>query len=470
MKLPFIVDNSYQAEILLGEGANAWVFDSLVMKSKGRLQEGQRIALKLFKAEQAGELFETRFNREINLGRHLSHQNLVTIYDAGTHENDFFSLPYIVMDLVEGMTLETLIKNSYKDRYVESYVLSIFQDILSALHSIHRQDFLHRDIHPGNIMINKEGRAILMDYGLVADTNETAMTPEWEIVGARRYLAPECLWDLGRSRTTASDLYSLASTLYHLATGQLVHHHKIRYADYFHALLNDKVILPSKHNSAISPWLSLILMGLLSAEPDERIHEAEIILRMVKALSENRIVTIKNESKQLWLPIAHYDRRKGLWTWNQHGRGLEPSLSWNNYDECLEFLNSVYGDNCVSLDMPDCYKIMCKKTEIARVYPLITNLLDLHLAFGPWFCIAGGDEFLVSKTLPKKDYDRFIHHQIENTIGISPIHEDFETKTSLFVHFQNIADVVAQTRGAPCLTYKKFLDRDADLASCLKKN
>lgn len=464
MKLPFIVDDSYKAERLLGEGANAWVFDAVAMKSKGQLQVGQRIALKLFKGEQLGELFKSRLTREVYLGRHLSHPNLVTIYDAGSHKVDPFSLPYIVMDLVDGTTLQTLIKNSYSNRYVESYVLSIFQDILSALHRIHGQGFLHRDIHPGNIMVTKEGRAILMDYGLVADNNETAMTPEWEIVGARRYLAPECLWNLGRARTAASDLYSLASTLYHLATGHLVHHHKMRYADYFHALLSERAILPSKHNSAISPWLSLILMGLISAELDERIQEAEILRRIVKSLSENRIVTI--EPSDFWAPGANYERRKGLWTWNEHGRALGPSLSWNNHDECLDFLNLGYGGHCVHLEMPDrSYRIMCNETEVARVYPLIANLFDLHVAFGPWFCIAGSDEFLVTQTVPKMNYDRLIHHQIENTIGISPLHENFETKTSLFVHFQNVAVGVAQARGAPCLTYKEFLDRDTDLAS-----
>jgi tRNA A-37 threonylcarbamoyl transferase component Bud32 len=470
MKLPFIVADSYKAERLLGEGANTWVFDAVVTKSTRQLQAGQRIALKLYKVEQLGELFKQRLTREVYLGQHLSHPNLVKIYDAGSYDVGPFSLPYVVMELVEGTTLKTLIENSYSDRYVESEVLSIFQDILSALHTIHRQGFLHRDIHPENIMLTKEGRAILMDLGLVADTGETAMTPEWEIVGARRYLAPECLWKSRRARTTASDLYSLASTLYHLATGHLVHHRNIRYADYFYALLHERPILPSKHNSVISPWLSLILMGLLSAEPTERIQEAELLRRIVKSLSENRIVTIKIKNygtldQSFWMPGAGYEVGRG-WTWQEHGRALGPSLSWETEKECLDFLNSGYGDKCVSLEMPDnSSRIMCKEMEVARLYPLIRNLFDLSVAFGPWFCIAGSDEFLVAEAIPKMNYDQLIHHQIESTSGISPLHEDLETKTSLFVHFQNVATYVAQARGAPCLTYKEFLDRDADLAS-----
>jgi len=160
MKLPFIVADSYKAERLLGEGANTWVFDAVVTKSTRQLQAGQRIALKLYKVEQLGELFKQRFTREVYLGQHLSHPNLVKIYDAGSYDVGPFSLPYVVMELVEGTTLKTLIENSYSDRYVESEVLSIFQDILSALHTIHRQGFLHRDIHPENIMLTNEGRAL----------------------------------------------------------------------------------------------------------------------------------------------------------------------------------------------------------------------------------------------------------------------------------------------------------------------
>ncbi len=197
----------YQIESLIGRGGMGAVY-------KGRQASLKRaVAIKLLPAEfSANAEFTSRFEREAQTLASLNHQGIVAIFDFGqTHEGHL----YFVMEFVDGTDLAHLL---HAQRLEPDQALEITIQICEALHYAHSQGVVHRDIKPANVLINRDGRAKLADFGLARPLSaiHPQLTATHAVMGTPDYMAPE-QWQ-GKADHRA-DIYSLGVMLYEMLTG-----------------------------------------------------------------------------------------------------------------------------------------------------------------------------------------------------------------------------------------------------------
>ena len=159
------------------------------------------------------EEYRQRFFREARAAGKLSHPGVVTIYDVG--EQDGTQVPYIVMEYIEGMTLDSLI-NTSAERSIPR-TLDLIKQIAETLDYAHSQGIVHRDIKPANIIITPDGRAKITDFG-IAKLAVNQLTMPGEALGTPSYMSPEQI--AGVSLDGRSDLFSLGIILYSMLAGQ----------------------------------------------------------------------------------------------------------------------------------------------------------------------------------------------------------------------------------------------------------
>lgn len=155
-----------------------------------------------------------RFQREIEISSSLVHPNIVRIYDFDMIN----ATPYLVMQYIEG---EPLLKYCMKRDISLHKKLCLVVQIASALDLAHKNNILHRDIKPSNIIVDKNGNAFLMDFGLAKSTEieDKSLTRSGEVLGTPQYMAPEQAKGLKRELDIRTDIYELGAVLYHLLTG-----------------------------------------------------------------------------------------------------------------------------------------------------------------------------------------------------------------------------------------------------------
>lgn len=157
------------------------------------------------------ESFKERFDREAKILAGLSHHNIVSIHDYGAFRDTF----YIAMDLVDGESLEDV--SARRAPLAVMNAFSIAASVARGLAWVHAGGVIHRDIKPGNIMIDRTGRVLITDFGIALTLSGDPKTLDDEIIGTPEYMSPEQLRGLDLDERT--DVYSLGVVLYQLLTG-----------------------------------------------------------------------------------------------------------------------------------------------------------------------------------------------------------------------------------------------------------
>jgi serine/threonine-protein kinase len=209
-----VVVGNYRLLEVLGRGGMGTVY--LAERSDGEFQ--QRVALKLLRNRIASREETRRFQQERQILATLHHPHIARLLDGGVVEDGRL---YCVMEFVDGLPI---------DRYCDSHRLGVderlrlFQKICAAVHHAHQNLVVHRDLKPGNILVTTEGVPVLLDFGIakLLETDGTGTASEETRTGRRlmtpSYASPEQV--LGRTITTASDVYQLGILLYELLTGR----------------------------------------------------------------------------------------------------------------------------------------------------------------------------------------------------------------------------------------------------------
>ena len=238
------------------------------------LRLGRAVAVKQLRPDLATDpTFQARFRREAQSAAGLNHPTIVAVYDTGEEPDPTtgVSIPYIVMELVEGPTLRDVLRDGRK--ILPERALELTSGVLDALGYSHRAGIIHRDIKPANVMLTTNGTVKVMDFGIaraVADTSST-MTQTAAVIGTAQYLSPEQA--RGETVDARSDLYSTGCLLYELLTGRppFTGDSPVSVA-YQH--VREAPVPPSQIDPEIGPDIDAIVLKSLAKDPADRYQSA----------------------------------------------------------------------------------------------------------------------------------------------------------------------------------------------------
>ena len=204
-----ILGNRYEIIEKIGNGGMATVY-----KGKDKVLN-RYVAVKILRDEfTTDEEFIKRFRIEAQSAASLTHPNIVSIYDVGNEGN----LYYIVMELIKGKTLKEII-NEENGPLPWKWSLNIVIQIASALETAHKNNIVHRDIKPHNIIITEDGVAKVTDFGIAKAVSNSTITAFGTTIGSVHYFSPEHA--RGGYTDAKSDLYSLGVVMYEMLTGKV---------------------------------------------------------------------------------------------------------------------------------------------------------------------------------------------------------------------------------------------------------
>lgn len=258
---------------------------ALVYKAQDLLLN-RNVAIKVLRQQFVhDEEFIRRFRREAQSAASLSHPNVVSIYDVGQEDD----VHYIVMEYVEGKNLNEIIKERAPLQVDEA--VHIASQIADALDHAHHNQIIHRDIKPHNILIGRNGRVKVTDFGIARAVTSTTITQTGSVVGSVHYFSPEHA--KGIVTGEKSDLYSLGIVLYQMLTGQLPF---LGESPISVALkhLQEEFDEPRKFNPLIPQSVENVILKSMRKNPQERYQSAK---EMQHDLETCLMPERRNESK-----------------------------------------------------------------------------------------------------------------------------------------------------------------------------
>ncbi|MGX2995995.1 Stk1 family PASTA domain-containing Ser/Thr kinase [Streptomyces sp. JNUCC 64] len=282
MEEPRRLGGRYELGQVLGRGGMAEVH----LAHDTRL--GRTVAVKTLRADLARDpSFQARFRREAQSAASLNHPAIVAVYDTGEDYIDNISIPYIVMEYVDGSTLRELLHSGRKLLPERSMEMTI--GILQALEYSHRNNIVHRDIKPANVMLTRTGQVKVMDFGIARAMGDAGMTMTQTsaVIGTAQYLSPEQA--KGETVDARSDLYSTGCLLYELLTVRppFIGDSPVAVA-YQH--VREEAQPPSVFDPEITPEMDAIVLKALVKDPDYRYQSADEMRADIEACLDGQPV------------------------------------------------------------------------------------------------------------------------------------------------------------------------------------
>jgi serine/threonine protein kinase/Flp pilus assembly protein TadD len=314
----------------------------------------EEVALKLIRPEVAADRKAIeRFQNEIKISRKITHKNVCRMHDLGETEGSSF----ITMEYVRGEDLKSLLHRT-KTLPVGT-ALSIARQVAEGLGEAHGMGVVHRDLKPANIMIDKDGNAKIMDFGIARSLLGQGLTGEGTIIGTPEYMSPEQVE--GKTADARSDLYALGIIIFEMVTGQtpfaggsaLSIAHKHRY---------EPPPDPRKLNSQIPAELSLLILRCLEKGLDKRFQSAEDFLsdlsRAERAIpTAERAAPPKKSLTSREVTVKFGVRKALLWAasllalvvlaavlWRLLGRGKPPAIPAGPPSLAVMYFNNNTGN------------------------------------------------------------------------------------------------------------------------------
>jgi beta-lactam-binding protein with PASTA domain/tRNA A-37 threonylcarbamoyl transferase component Bud32 len=261
-----LLGGRYELDGIVGRGGMAEVYRARDIRLD------RIVAVKTLREDLArDQTFQARFRREAQSAASLNHPSIVAVYDTGEDDTDGSHIPYIVMEYVDGRTLRDLLREDR--RLLPERALEITDGVLRALDYSHRNGIVHRDIKPGNVMLTRDGKVKVMDFGIaraVSDAQAT-MTQTAQVIGTAQYLSPEQA--RGERVDARSDLYSTGCLLYELLTGRppFLGDSPVAIA-YQH--VRENPVPPSRVDPEVPQWADAIVLRAMEKDPRDRYQSA----------------------------------------------------------------------------------------------------------------------------------------------------------------------------------------------------
>ena len=260
-----ILSGRYELLEKIGDGGMAVVY-----KGKDKLLN-RYIAVKILRPEFTKDAtFVENFKRESQAAAGLSHPNIVGVYDVGREGN----INYIVMELIEGDTLNKIIEREAPMDYRK--VIDISKQVASALRVAHKNKIIHRDVKPHNIMVTNDGVAKLADFGIARAVNDATLSTGSKIVGSVHYFSPEQA--RGNYVDERSDIYSLGIVMYEMLTGKVPFDgdNPVTVALKH---INEEIVPPRELEPSIPPALERIVMKATNKFQTNRYANADELIQ-----------------------------------------------------------------------------------------------------------------------------------------------------------------------------------------------
>ncbi|HET6831809.1 MAG TPA: PASTA domain-containing protein [Solirubrobacterales bacterium] len=288
-----VIDGRYRLEHRLGSGGMADVW-------RARDTElGRDVALKLLHENFARDKeFVERFRREASSAAGLQHQNVVSVFDRGSYEDSY----YISMELVEGSSLRELIDQGLEiDEAVE-----VTRQMLAAAEFAHEHGIVHRDLKPMNVLIDRDGRVRVTDFG-IARAGGSEITRTGSVMGTAQYLSPEQAQ--GMEVTGAADIYAIGVILFEMLCKRVPFEGDSAVAIAMKQV-GEEPPRPSSINPKVSPALDAVVLKALAKDPAERYGSAAEMAAALEAAVANpdqpppAALGREDRSRRRWLIAA----------------------------------------------------------------------------------------------------------------------------------------------------------------------
>lgn len=315
----------------------------------------RKVAVKVLRQQYVhDEEFIRRFRREAQAAASLSHPNVVSIYDVGQEDE----IHYIVMEYVEGKTLNDVIKEKAPLQVEEA--IRIASQICDALDHAHHNQIIHRDIKPHNILMGKNGRVKVTDFGIARAADSSQITQTGSVVGSVHYFSPEHA--KGTSTGAKSDIYSLGIVLYQMLTATLPFSGESPISVALKHL-QENVEEPRKVNPLIPQSVENMILKSMRKNQDERYQSAK---EMLKDLETCLQLERRNEAKIVFAGDADDDEQTRVL----------PAFKGEGYGK-----NDRIGDSrsAYSADKPKRKKLWLK--------PAIWGVFIIALLLGLWYAV-----------------------------------------------------------------------------------
>jgi serine/threonine protein kinase/tetratricopeptide (TPR) repeat protein len=284
----------YEIMGVLGQGGMGAVY-------KARDRELDRlIALKVIRPELATDpAILQRFKQELILSRNITHKNVVRIYDLGEADG----IRFISMEYVDGEDLRTILRRERK--FSPKEAIAVVEQVCRALDSAHSEGVIHRDLKPQNIMRDKHGRIVVMDFGLARSLGDSGMTQTGAIVGTLEYMSPEQA--LGSTLDQRSDIFSVGLIFYELLTGKAPYEADTAIASLMKRT-REEARPVSDVEASVPKSLSAIVSRCLEREPANRYHSAVELLQQLATWETNPNISAETLSKMIAHPVVRSSR------------------------------------------------------------------------------------------------------------------------------------------------------------------
>ncbi len=278
---------------ILGEihhGGQGFVFKA-VQKSTKRV-----VAVKVLTGgNRAGEAARRRFEREIDLAASLRHANIVTVFDSGITQDRY----YYAMEYISGVPLDQYVSTHALDRRA---TLELFRKVCEAIDYAHRHGVIHRDLKPGNILVDADGEPHVLDFGLAKAAGANVLSDGFpvtvsnEFIGTLAYASPEQVRGDASRIDTRSDVYALGVVLYRLFTGK--HPHKLEgdFKEVFAEITEGVPERPSKVRADVAADLETVILRAMAKDPARRYQSASEFIDDIECLLSGEPISAKRDS------------------------------------------------------------------------------------------------------------------------------------------------------------------------------
>jgi serine/threonine protein kinase/Tfp pilus assembly protein PilF len=290
-----VLAQRYEILKTLGEGGMGAVY-------KARdLELDRMVALKVIRPELARHpAIIDRFKQELLLSQKVTHRNVIRIYDLG--EGD--GVKFITMEFIEGEDLRSIIFERKKLSPPEA--VQIMEQVCLALEAAHSVGVIHRDLKPQNIMRDKSGRILVMDFGLARNIEGDGMTQSGALVGTMEYMSPEQA--LAKELDQRSDIFSAGLIFYEMLTGEVPYRADSALASLIRRT-QERAVPISKHDATIPQAVGSIVSKCLEREPADRYQTAADLRNDLEAWQGKRA------ANAVTLPSVNPWGRDVPWPW-----------------------------------------------------------------------------------------------------------------------------------------------------------